>query len=150
MKAVLQRALRAEVTVEGEVVGRITRPGLVALVGVHRDDTVEDAAKMARRIATLKILSGERSLIDEGAPVLVVSQFTLQARTRKGTKPSWSDAAPGPVAEPLVEEVVAQLRYYGLEVATGRFGAMMEVALVNNGPFTLIVDTRVSRSGATL
>ena len=150
MKAVLQRALHAQVTVEGEVVGSIDRPGLVALVGVHREDTSDDAAKLARRIATLKILSGERSLIDEGAPVLVVSQFTLQARTRKGTKPSWSDAAPGPVAEPLVEEVVSHLRGYGLEVATGEFGAMMEVALVNSGPFTIIVDTRLSRSGAPL
>ncbi|WP_099332418.1 D-aminoacyl-tRNA deacylase [Actinomyces minihominis] len=142
MKAVLQRALRASVTVGGEVVGEINRPGLVALVGVHREDTVEDAEKLARRIATLRILEDEQSLESVGAPVLVISQFTLQARTKKGTRPSWSDAAPGPVAEPLVEAVVEALRQRGIETATGRFGAMMDVALINNGPVTLIVDTR--------
>ncbi len=142
MKAVLQRALRASVTVEGELVGEISRPGLVALVGVHREDTTEDAEKLARRIATLRILEDEQSLESAAAPVLVISQFTLQARTKKGTRPSWSDAAPGPVAEPLVEAVVAALRQRGIETATGRFGAIMDVALVNNGPVTLIVDTR--------
>lgn len=145
MKAVIQRALRARVTVDGEVVGAIDRPGLVALVGVHRKDTEEDAHKLARRIATLRILSDEQSVEGAGAPVLVVSQFTLQGRTRKGTRPSWSDAAPASVAEPLVAEVVRSLQERGIDTATGRFGAMMDVALVNNGPFTVIVDTFESR-----
>lgn len=126
--------------------GQIDRPGILALVGVHRDDTVADAAKLARRIATLKMLSGEQSVLEEGAPVLVVSQFTLQARTRKGTKPSWSDAASGEVAEPLLEVLLQELRELGVEVETGVFGAMMEVSLVNSGPFTLIVDTAQTRS----
>lgn len=136
-------------TVEGEVVGQIDRPGLVALVGVHREDSDDDARRLAGRLATLRILEGEESLTTADAPVLVISQFTLQGRTRKGTRPSWSDAAPGPVAEPLVELVVAELRERGIETETGRFGAMMEVSLVNNGPVTVIVDTRETRSGVT-
>jgi D-tyrosyl-tRNA(Tyr) deacylase len=95
---------------------------------------------MARKIADLRILRDERSVLDEGAPVLVVSQFTLFADTHKGRRPSWGAAAPGPVAEPLVGAVVAALEARGVEVATGRFGAMMEVSLVNDGPVTLVVD----------
>lgn len=140
MRAVLQRVSRASVTVDGEVVGEITRPGLLALVGVTHDDGPEQVATMARKISELRILHDERSVLDEGAPVLVVSQFTLYADTRKGRRPSWNAAAPGPVAEPLVEAVVAALRERGVEVATGRFGAMMQVALVNEGPVTLVVD----------
>ena len=147
MKAVLQRANGASVTVDGEVVGGFEGEGLVALVGVHKEDSPEDATRLARRIATLRILEGERSVEDAGAPVLVISQFTLYGRTRKGTKPSWSDAAPGPVAEPLVDSVVAELRARGLTVSTGVFGAMMDVSLTNSGPFTVIVDTRETRSG---
>ncbi len=147
MKAVLQRANGASVTVDGEVVGGFDGEGLVALVGVHKEDSPEDATRLARRIATLRILEGERSVEDTGAPVLVISQFTLYGRTRKGTKPSWSDAAPGPVAEPLVDSVVAELRARGLTVSTGVFGAMMDVSLTNSGPFTVIVDTRETRSG---
>ena len=146
MKAVLQRALTASVEVEGEVVGAIERPGLVALVGVFRDDTDEDARKLARRIATMRILEDEESLESLGAPALVISQFTLVGRTRKGKRPSWSDAAPGEVAEPLVNLVVAELQTLGIETATGRFGAMMNVSLVNNGPFTVIIDTRQTRA----
>ncbi|WP_298752485.1 D-aminoacyl-tRNA deacylase [uncultured Serinicoccus sp.] len=141
MRAVLQRATRAAVRVEGEVVGEITRPGLVALVAATHDDGPADVATMARKITELRILREERSVLETGAPVLVVSQFTLYGSTRKGRRPSWGDAAPGAVAEPLVEAVVAALRERGLEVATGRFGAMMEVELVNDGPFTLLVDT---------
>ncbi|KUG58322.1 D-tyrosyl-tRNA(Tyr) deacylase [Serinicoccus chungangensis] len=141
MRAVLQRATRAAVRVDGEVVGEITRPGLVALVAATHEDGPDDAGTMARKIAELRILREERSVLERGAPVLVVSQFTLYGSTRKGRRPSWGDAAPGPVAEPLVEAVVAALRDRGVEVATGRFGAMMEVELVNDGPFTLIVDT---------
>lgn len=140
MRAVLQRAARARVVVETEVVGEITRPGLVALVGVTHDDGPEQVATLARKISELRILRDERSVLDEGAPVLVVSQFTLYADTRKGRRPSWGAAAPGPVAEPLVDALVAALRERGVEVATGRFGAMMQVELVNDGPVTLVVD----------
>lgn len=140
MRAVLQRVSSASVTVDGVVVGAIERPGLLALVGVTHDDGPEQVATMARKISELRILRDERSVVDEGAPVLVVSQFTLYADTRKGRRPSWNNAAPGPVAEPLVDAVVEALRDRGVEVATGRFGAMMDVALVNDGPVTLVVD----------
>ena len=140
MRAVLQRVTEASVTVDGETVGAIDRPGLVALVGVTHDDGPEQVATMARKISELRILRDERSVLDEGAPVLVVSQFTLYADTKKGRRPSWNGAAPGDVAEPVVEAVVAALRERGVEVATGRFGAMMQVSLVNDGPVTLVVD----------
>ena len=140
MRAVLQRVSRASVMVDGEVVGEVTRPGLLALVGVTHDDGPEQVATMARKIAELRILRDERSVLDEGAPVLVVSQFTLYADTRKGRRPSWNAAAPGPVAEPVVEQVVAALRARGVEVATGLFGAHMDVALVNDGPVTIVLD----------
>ncbi|MBT9254891.1 D-tyrosyl-tRNA(Tyr) deacylase [Phycicoccus sp. MAQZ13P-2] len=140
MRAVLQRVSRAAVRVEGEVVGSIDRPGLVALVGATHDDGPEQVATLARKIAELRILHDERSVLDEGAPVLVVSQFTLYADTRKGRRPSWNAAAPGPVAEPLVDAVVGALRERGVEVATGRFGAHMEVELVGDGPVTIVLD----------
>lgn len=140
MRAVLQRVTRAQVTVDGDVVGRIDRPGLVALVAVTHDDGPDQVAAMARKIAEQRILADERSVLDERAPVLVVSQFTLYGDTRKGRRPSWSAAAPGPVAEPLVEAVVEALQERGLEVATGSFGAMMQVELVNDGPFTVLID----------
>jgi D-tyrosyl-tRNA(Tyr) deacylase len=140
VRAVLQRVTRAAVAVDGEVVGSIDRPGLVALVGVTHDDGPEQVSTMARKISELRILRDERSVLDEAAPVLVVSQFTLYADTGKGRRPSWNAAAPGEVAEPVVEAVVAALRERGVEVATGRFGAMMEVSLVGDGPVTLVVD----------
>ena len=140
MRAVLQRVTRAAVIVDGETVGAIDRPGLLALVGVTHDDGPDQVAAMARKISELRILRDERSVLDEGAPVLVVSQFTLYADTSKGRRPSWNGAAPGDVAEPVVDAVVAALRERGVEVATGRFGAMMEVSLVNDGPVTLVVD----------
>jgi D-tyrosyl-tRNA(Tyr) deacylase len=140
MRAVLQRVTRASVSVDGEVVGAIDRPGLLALVAATHDDGSEQVEAMARKIAELRILRDERSVADTGAPVLVVSQFTLYADTRKGRRPSWNAAAPAPVAEPLVDAVVAALRGRGVEVATGRFGAMLAVELVNDGPFTLVVD----------
>ena len=140
MRAVLQRVTRASVSVEGEVTGAIDRPGLLALVGVTHDDGAAQVDTMARKISELRILRDERSVLDEGAPVLVVSQFTLYADTRKGRRPSWNNAAPSPVAEPLVDLLVEALRDRGVEVATGRFGAMMEVTLVNDGPVTLVVD----------
>lgn len=140
MKAVLQRVTHASVTVDGEVVGRIDRPGLLALVGATHDDGPEQVELIARKIADLRILHDEKSVLDVGAPVLVVSQFTLYADTRKGRRPSWNGAAPGPVAEPLVDAVVEALRAKGIEVATGRFGAYMQVELVNDGPFTILLE----------
>ena len=140
MRAVLQRVTHAEVTVEGETVGAIDRPGLVALVGVTHEDGAEQVAAMARKIGELRILADEQSVLDAGAPVLVVSQFTVYGSTRKGRRPSWSAAAPGPVAEPLIEDLVAALVAAGVEVATGRFGAMMQVSLVNDGPFTVLLE----------
>ncbi len=140
MRAVLQRVTSASVSVDGEVVGAIARPGLLVLVGVTHDDGTVQVEAMARKISELRILHDERSVLDEDAPVLVVSQFTLYADTRKGRRPSWGGAAPGPIAQPLVEAVVEALRARGVEVATGRFGAMMEVTLVNDGPVTLVVD----------
>ena len=140
MRAVLQRVTRAQVVVEGEVVGAIG-PGLVALVAATHDDGPAEVERMGRKIAELRILRDERSVVDVGAAVLVVSQFTLYGQTRKGRRPSWGDAAPGEVAEPLVEAVVADLRGRGVEVATGLFGATMQVELVNDGPFTVVVDT---------
>lgn len=140
MRAVLQRVSRAAVLVGGETVGQIDRPGLVALIGVTHGDGPEQVAAMARKISELRILRDERSVLDAGAPVLVVSQFTLYADTRKGRRPSWNGAAPGEVAEPVVDAVVHALRERGVEVATGRFGAMMEVSMVGDGPVTLVVD----------
>ncbi|HET7277503.1 MAG TPA: D-aminoacyl-tRNA deacylase [Dermatophilaceae bacterium] len=140
MRAVLQRVSSASVTVDGRVVGAIDGPGLLALVGVALDDGPHQVSTMARKISELRILRDEQSAVDVGAPVLVVSQFTLYADTRKGRRPSWGAAAPGPVAEPVVAELVAALRARGLEVATGEFGAMMDVALVNDGPVTIILD----------
>ena len=140
MRAVLQRVTSARVEVDGEVVGAIDRPGLLALVGVTHDDGPEQVERMARKIAELRILRDEQSVSDVGAPVLVVSQFTLHADTRKGRRPSWSAAAPGPVAEPVITQLVDALRARGVDVSEGQFGAMMEVSLVNDGPFTLVVD----------
>ncbi|GAA3225561.1 D-aminoacyl-tRNA deacylase [Oerskovia jenensis] len=140
MRAVLQRVTRASVSVGGEVVGSIDRPGLVALVGVTHDDGPAQVELVARKIAELRILRDERSVLDEGAPVLVVSQFTLYADTKKGRRPSWNGAAPGDVASPLVVAVVEALRAKGVEVATGVFGADMQVELVNDGPVTILVE----------
>ncbi len=140
MRAVLQRVTRAAVLVDGEVVGELDRPGLVALVGVTHADGQEQVDAMVRKVSELRILHDERSVLDEGAPVLVVSQFTLYADVRKGRRPSWNNAAPAAVAEPLVDAVVSGLRERGVEVRTGRFGAMMQVDLVNDGPVTLVVD----------
>ncbi|WP_026075204.1 D-aminoacyl-tRNA deacylase [Cellulomonas massiliensis] len=141
MRAVLQRVTRASVTVDGVVVGAIDRPGLLALVGVTPGDGPAQVEHVARKIAELRILRDERSVLDAGAPVLVVSQFTLYGETRKGRRPTWNAAAPGPVAEPLVDAVVEALRARNVEVATGTFGADMAVELVNDGPVTLLVES---------
>ncbi|HLZ38676.1 MAG TPA: D-aminoacyl-tRNA deacylase [Mycobacteriales bacterium] len=140
MRAVVQRVSEARVVVDGEVVGAIDRPGLCVLVGVTHDDTPAHAEQLAAKLHTLRILPGERSAADLGAPFLVVSQFTLYADVRRGRRPSWAAAAPAEKAEPLVAALVAALRARDAEVATGRFGTAMSVALVNNGPVTLILD----------
>lgn len=141
MRTVLQRADGASVAVDGEVVGAFEGPGLVALVGVRRGDGEADAQLTARKIAELRLLEEEKSATETSAPVLVISQFTLYGDTKKGRRPSWSDAAPGAEAEPLVQRVVDLLRERGLEVHTGVFGADMQVSFTNSGPFTLIVDS---------
>ena len=141
MRLVVQRVRSAAVEVAGETVGAIDRPGLLVLVGVtHTDDPVT-AARLADKVWNLRILAGERSCAEENAPILAVSQFTLYADTRKGRRPSWNAAAPRQVSQPLVEEFVAALQRLGAEVATGVFGAEMQVSLVNDGPVTLILDS---------
>jgi D-tyrosyl-tRNA(Tyr) deacylase len=140
MRAVLQRVIRASVVVDGEVVGAIDKPGVVALVGVTHDDGPAQVETIARKIAELRILHDEKSVADVGAPVLVVSQFTLYGDARKGRRPTWNQAAPGPVAEPLVDAVVAALRERGLTVETGRFGADMQVELTGDGPVTILLE----------
>ena len=140
MRAVAQRVSEAKVVVDGETVGAVTGPGLCVLVGVTHDDTEEKAAALARKLWTLRILPDEQSCSDIGGPLLVISQFTLYGDARKGRRPTWIAAAPGPVAEPLVDEVVAQLRKLGATVETGVFGADMKVSLTNDGPFTVILE----------
>jgi D-aminoacyl-tRNA deacylase len=144
VRAVLQRAARASVTVDGEVLASFERQGIVALVGVTHDDGPEQVELVARKIAELRILDGEDgaevSVSDLDAPVIVVSQFTLYADTKKGRRPSWNAAAPGDVAEPLVDAVVEALRGRGVTVGTGDFGANMQVELVNDGPVTIVLD----------
>lgn len=159
MRAVVQRVSQASVTVDGRVRGAIDGPGLLVLVGVTHDDTPEKARRLAAKLWGLRVfdravlgaggpdgggvgdaLPAELSCSDLGAPLLVISQFTLYGDTRKGRRPSWLDAAPGPVAEPLVDAVVTGLRELGAKVETGVFGADMKVALVNDGPITVIIE----------
>ncbi len=146
VRVLLQRVTSARVSVDGEVVGRIDPAahgaphGLVALVGVTHDDTEATAAALADKLWRLRVLDGERSAADLDAPILVVSQFTLYADTKKGRRPSWSAAAPGPIAEPLVDHFADALRTLGATVATGRFGAHMHIELVNDGPVTLLLE----------
>ena len=140
MRAVVQRVTRASVTVDGVVTGAVERPGLCVLVGVTHSDTRAAAARLAAKVHDLRILEGEQSASDIGAPLLVVSQFTLYGDARKVRRPTWSAAAPGEVAEPLVDEVVRVLRERGAEVSTGVFGADMQVELVNDGPFTVLLE----------
>ncbi|MFC0095997.1 D-aminoacyl-tRNA deacylase [Micromonospora marina] len=139
MRAVVQTVGRARVTVDDEVTGEIA-DGLLVLLGVTHTDTPQVAATMARKLHELRILDDERSAADVGAPLLVVSQFTLYGDARKGRRPSWTAAAPAEVAEPLVDAVVEQLRGRGAKVETGRFRAHMLVESVNVGPRTLVLD----------
>ena len=152
MRAVVQRARDSRVVVAGEVVGAFSGPGLVVLVGVTHDDTAEQARRLAAKIHDLRIFDPhhgtpavddrrrELSASELGLPLLVVSQFTLYGDTRKGRRPTWTAAAPGSVAEPLVADVVAALRERGATVSTGIFGADMAVELTNDGPITLVID----------
>lgn len=142
MRAVVSRVTEAAVLVDGEVVGELTGPGLLVLLGVTHDDGPAQAETMARKLHELRILRDERSVADtpDSAGLLVVSQFTLYGTTRKGRRPSFTAAAPAEQAEPLVDEVVARLRTRGARVATGRFGAMMAVRSVADGPYTVLVE----------
>lgn len=143
MRAVLQRVLSASVTVGEDVVGRIDG-GLLVLLGVTHTDTPTDAAWMARKIRDTRLLRDEQSVGDVGAPVLLVSQFTLYGDARKGRRPTWSAAAPGSVSEPLYDAVCTELERLGTHVERGVFGAHMEVASVNDGPVTLLLESPTS------
>lgn len=141
MRAVIQVASSARVTVDDQTVGELPRPGLVILLGVHIHDSQAEADTLVDKIVNLRILDNELSAVELQAPVLVVSQFTLNADVRKGRRPSWSKAARPEQSEPLYTYFVDKVREHGLEVATGEFGAMMDVSLVNTGPFTLVIDS---------
>ena len=154
MRAVVQRSRGAQVAVDGTEVGSFSGPGLVILVGVTHEDTTENATRLADKIYDLRIFGAEHaadvvpdggmreiSAADLGLPVLVVSQFTLYGDTRKGRRPTWDAAAPRPVAEPLVDAVAERLRQRGATVATGVFGADMQVSLTNDGPVTILLET---------
>ena len=141
MRAVVQRTLRARVRIDGETVGETEGPGLLVYLGVTHDDGEADVAWTARKIWELRLLRDERSASDVGAPVLVVSQFTLYGDARKGRRPTWQAAAPGPVSEPLYDAVCAELERLGAVVSRGRFGADMQVESVNDGPITMILES---------
>jgi D-tyrosyl-tRNA(Tyr) deacylase len=141
MRAVVQRVSSASVTVSGEVVGAIDGPGLLVLLGVTHDDGHEEVAWIARKVWETRLFEDERSASEIGAPVLVVSQFTLYGDARKGRRPTWAAAAPGPMSEPLYDAVCDELTRLGAHVERGVFGAHMDVALVNDGPITLILDS---------
>ncbi len=150
MRAVIQVVSSASVYVENQVVGQLPRPGLMILLGVHVDDSQQQADALVDKIVNLRILGEEQSALELNAPVMVVSQFTLYADVRKGRRPSWSKAARPEQSEPLYEYFVERVRAQGLEVATGEFGARMDVSLVNTGPFTIVIDSdelAVSRRG---
>jgi D-aminoacyl-tRNA deacylase len=157
MRAIVQRAIDGKVSVNNQVIGEFSGPGLVILVGVTHTDTPQISHKLAEKIHGLRIFDQdfvsqfdhicvppnsprELSLGELDLPVLVISQFTLYASTKKGRRPTWDSAAPGPVAEPLVDAVIDKFRELGTEVATGKFGADMQVSLINSGPMTLILD----------
>jgi D-tyrosyl-tRNA(Tyr) deacylase len=140
VRAVVARVNEASVTVGGQTVGAIDEPGLLVLLGVSATDDPDKATTMARKLHELRILRDEESCATTGAPLLVVSQFTLYGDTRKGRRPSWTAAARPEVAEPLLDAVVQDLRRRGARVQTGRFGAMMAVHSVNDGPFTVLVE----------
>ena len=141
MRAVVQRVLSASVSVAGDVTGKVDGPGLVVLLGVTHDDGPREVAWMARKIWDLRIMREEKSAAELDAGILVISQFTLYGNARKGRRPTWNAAAPGPVSEPIYDAVCAELERLGATVARGVFGADMQVSLVNDGPVTLILET---------
>ena len=141
MRAVVQRVLSASVRVDDEVVGSVTGPGLLAYVGITHADGPGEVAWLARKLWELRLLREERSASDVGAPILEVSQFTLFGDARKGRRPTWQAAAPGPVSEPLYEAVCAELERLGAHVERGLFGADMRVESVNDGPVTVLLDS---------
>ncbi len=141
MRAVIQRVLSASVVVDGTVVGELPGPGLLVYLGVTHDDGPEQVAWTARKIWELRLLRDERSLSDVGGPVLVVSQFTLYGEARKGRRPTWQAAAPGPVSEPVYDALCTALEDLGAHVERGLFGADMRVESVNDGPVTLVLDS---------
>jgi D-tyrosyl-tRNA(Tyr) deacylase len=141
MRAVVQRVLSATVTVDGSVAGRIDGPGLLAYVGVTHSDGDPEVAWLARKLWELRLLREERSASDVGAPILVVSQFTLYGDARKGRRPTWQAAAPGPVSEPVYDALCAELERLGAHVERGVFGADMRVESVNDGPVTVQLET---------
>lgn len=140
MRAVVARVTEASVTVDGEVVGAFAEPGLLALVGVHAEDTADKTVVMARKLHELRLLNDEESCATTGAPLLVVSQFTLYGDTRKGRRPSWSAAARPEHAKPIFDRLLAELTERGARVHTGVFGAKMAVRSVNDGPFTVLIE----------
>ncbi|MGC2654764.1 MAG: D-aminoacyl-tRNA deacylase [Mycobacterium sp.] len=142
MRVLVQRVSSATVSVDGRMVGEIQpeRQGLLAFVGVTHSDSADTARRLAEKLWRLRILGDERSAADVGAPILVVSQFTLYADTAKGRRPSWNAAAPAPVAEPLISAFADALRQLGGQVATGVFGAHMQVKLINDGPVTVLLE----------
>ena len=143
MRALVQRALDADVSVDDVILGKFEGPGLVVLVGVTHTDDAATARKLADKVHCLRIFSGNGSEVsakDLGLPILVISQFTLYADTKKGRRPTWDAAAPGSVAQPLVDEFVQALRDAGVQVATGQFGADMKVTFSNNGPITILLE----------
>ncbi len=140
MRAVAARVTSASVTVQGDVVAAITSPGLLVLVGVTHTDTTAIAVRLARKLHGLRILRNEQSCESSGAPLLIVSQFTLYGEAGKGRRPSWGNAALRLVAEPLIQRMVDELRDLGATVQTGVFGADMAVTSVNDGPFTVLID----------
>lgn len=141
MRAVVQRVTSASVTAHGTVVGSITGPGLLVLLGVTHSDGQREVTWMARKIWELRIMREERSASELGAPLLVVSQFTLYGDARKGRRPTWNAAAPGPVSEPVYLELCAELERLGASVSRGTFGADMLVSLENDGPVTMVLET---------
>lgn len=141
MRAVIQRVLSASVVVEGKIVGDLERPGLVVLLGVAHGDGPEQVRWTARKVWELRVLRDERSASEVGAPILVVSQFTLYGDARKGRRPTWEAAAPRPISEPVYDAVCDELERLGATVARGSFGADMRLELVNDGPVTLVLDS---------
>jgi D-tyrosyl-tRNA(Tyr) deacylase len=141
VRAVVQRVLSASVTVDGEGVGQIEAPGLLVYLGVTHDDGPAEIGWLARKVWELRILRDERSASDIDAPVLVVSQFTLYGDARKGRRPTWQAAAPRDASEPAYDAFCAELERLGAAVARGVFGADMQVASVNDGPITMLLET---------